>query len=84
MAMELVSGMKMQDIQRAFPGLESDAIADFSFIFGDMNYRLNTDFASLNNSNMSNAVGMIPTHDQLTLARKEKNYPGYEEAEITF
>ena len=63
MAQELVSEIKMQELQQVIPGLESDAIADFSFFFGDLNYRLNTDYANLNSSNIGQAVGMIPTHD---------------------
>ena len=45
------------------PGLESDAIADFCFFFGDLNYRLNTNYASLNNTNIQNAITMIPKFD---------------------
>ena len=27
---------------------------------------------------------MIPTHDQLLISRKENNFPGYTEPDITF
>lgn len=74
----------MQELQKAIPGIESDTIADFSFFFGDMNYRLNTKFSKLNNSNIQQALTLIPTHDQLLISRREKNYPGYIEPEITF
>ena len=53
----------MQELQKAIPGIESDTIADFSFFFGDMNYRLNTKFSKLNNSNIQQALTLIPTHD---------------------
>jgi hypothetical protein len=52
--------MKMQDLQMHIPGIESDAIADFSFFFGDLNYRLNTNYANLNNTNIQTAISMIP------------------------
>lgn len=84
MAQQLVSEMKMQELQTLIPGLESDAIADFSFFFGDLNYRLNTNFASLNNTNIQTAIAMIPQSDQLTISRRQGNYPGYTEPEITF
>lgn len=63
MAQQLVSQMKMQELQTHIPGLESDAIADFCFFFGDLNYRLNTNYASLNNTNIQNAIPMIPKFD---------------------
>jgi hypothetical protein len=49
-----------------------------------LNYRLNSRFAELNNKNISEAIKMIPTHDQLIIARKENNYPGYFEPPIIF
>ena len=50
---------------------------------GDMNYRMNTTFAEFNNSNVStDAVGMIPTHDQLVISMLEGNYAGYQEPKI--
>ena len=63
MAQQLVSQMKMQELQTHIPGLESDAIADFCFFLGDLNYRLNTNYASLNNTNIQNAIPMIPKFD---------------------
>ena len=50
---------------------------------GDMNYRLNTSFTELKNVK-DEAINMIKTHDQLTIARNEGNYPLYQEAEINF
>lgn len=55
--------MKMQEMQNQIPGVESDTIAEFSFFFGDLNYRLNSRFAELNNKNIIEAIKMIPTHD---------------------
>ena len=65
-------------------GLESDSLAEFSFFFGDLNYRLNTCFAKLNNNNIQDSIGMIHTHDQLTIAREENHYPMYTEPAINF
>ena len=60
-------------------------MADFCIFFGDLNYRLKTTFTDLNNTNVStDAIGMIPTHDQLIEAMEEGYYPGYQEMEINF
>ena len=84
MASELIAEIQMQDLQTYMPGLESDTIGDFNFFFGDLNYRLNSSFSKLNNTNIQEALTMIPTHDQLLISRKENNFPGYTEPDITF
>ena len=85
MASQLVQEMKMQQLQSTIVGLESDFLGDINFFLGDVNYRLNTTYDYLNNDNVRNqAISMISTHDQLGIARKEGNFPLYEEADITF
>ena len=64
MSRKLVNEVKMQPLQQSIPGLESDSLSDFNFYLGDMNYRLMTTFADLNNTNVRNyAVRMTQTHD---------------------
>jgi hypothetical protein len=53
--------MKLQQIQSSIGALESDQIADFAFFLGDLNYRLNTTFAELNNENDLDALTMVGT-----------------------
>ena len=61
MASQLIKEMKVQRIQDSIGGLECDQIADFAFFQGDLNYRLNTTFAELNNENSLEAVEMVGT-----------------------
>ena len=75
----------MQEIQNRVTGLECDTVGDFNFILGDLNYRLETFYSQLNNSNVvTDAIRLIPTHDQLITATNEGYYPGYVEQEIKF
>ena len=72
-------------MQHVIPGLESDAVGDFNFYLGDMNYRLMTNFKDLNNTNVREyAVQMISSHDQLKLAQSLGYFPCYEEQPIDF
>ena len=85
MASDLISGLKLQHIQSTYIGLESDQTSQFCIFMGDMNYRMNTRYQDFNNDNVrTDAINMIPTHDQLTLTLKEGNYPNYQEAPISF
>ena len=85
MASQLIQEMKMQQFQSTINGLESDFLGDINLFLGDLNYRLNTTYSDLNNINVKHqAIGMVETHDQLTIARAEGNFPGYEEAKINF
>mmetsp|Transcript_28682 Transcript_28682/g.38244 ORF Transcript_28682/g.38244 Transcript_28682/m.38244 type:complete len:134 (+) Transcript_28682:645-1046(+) len=52
---------------------------------GDLNYRMNTKYSKFNNSNIKQAFTLFKKLDQLTLSMQiDKNFPGYEEAPITF
>lgn len=69
MSRELVNEFKLQEIQNRMVGLESDNLGDYCFYLGDLNYRLKTCFDDLNNTNVdSEAISLIPTHDQLVEA----------------
>lgn len=83
MAGELIRELKLQDLQQTrYTGLECDSLADFSFIFGDLNYRLNSDFEYLT-AHMEETKKK--SMDQLYLSmNKSNNYPCYEEGEITW
>ena len=61
-------------------------MADFAFFMGDLNYRLDTTFADLNNSNvMDDAIPMVQGKgDQLMVSRDEGFYPGYVEPLVEF
>ena len=75
----------MYEIQSKITGLETDQFADIGLYLGDLNYRLKTSFADLNNSNVqTEAIGLINDLDQLLEAKSEGYYPNYEEMEITF
>jgi hypothetical protein len=75
MMAELLTDIKLQTIQGSvFGGLETDSYADFSFILGDMNYRINSTFAHLTKHieechNKNN--------EQLYISMKNGSYPGY-------
>lgn len=58
MISELVQQMQLMNLQKTgvLPGVQSDFISDFSFILGDLNYRLETTFAQLNSSNVEAEV----------------------------
>ena len=61
-------------------------MADFTFFLGDLNYRLNTTFNDLNNSNVKEeAIKAATTIDQFYISQKEGgNFPNYIEPEIKF
>ena len=77
--------MKLQQFQQNIGGLEIDQIAEFAFFLGDLNYRLETTFADLNNTNVKQeAIAMVPTKDQLNISRGQGNFPNYIEPAINF
>ena len=52
---------------------------------GDLNYRLNTTFENLNNSNTLEALEMVNTRkEQLAASMMDGNYPDYTEPKISF
>ena len=52
--------MKLHQIQSDIGGLENDLVSDFAIFMGDLNYRLNTTFAELNNNNViDDALPMV-------------------------
>ena len=52
---------------------------------GDLNYRLNTTFGDLNNSNTLEALEMVSTRkEQLAASMMDGNYPDYTEPKISF
>lgn len=60
MSREIVNEMKLQELQNRIVGLESDQVGDYCFYLGDLNYRLRTYFADLNNDNVHcEAIGLI-------------------------
>lgn len=59
MASELIQELRLQEMQTVIEGVESDSLSEFGFFFGDLNYRLNTDFAHLNSSNIKEAIDMF-------------------------
>lgn len=61
MASQLMREMQLTNLQSQIGGLEIDQIADFSIFMGDLNYRLNTTFEDLNNSNTLEALEMVGT-----------------------
>ena len=77
--------MKLQQFQQNIGGLELDQIAEFAFFLGDLNYRLETTFADLNNTNVKEeAIAVVPKKDQLNISREQGNYPNYVEPAINF
>jgi hypothetical protein len=71
--------------------LDSDIVADYSFIFGDLNYRFNTNFTDMIDR-VDEAPSMIEEMCQLKFVVKDLDddaeglgaYPNYLEPEITF
>jgi len=61
-----------------YKGLECDSNADFTFFFGDLNYRTNSTFDELDKDIKES---MNPKLDQLHLAMKSGHYPEYREME---
>ena len=60
-------------------------MSEFGFFLGDLNYRLETTFTDLNNSNVKQeAIQMVSTKDQLTISKSQGNYPNFLEAKIDF
>ena len=64
MSRQLINEMKMQELQFKMPGLASDQLADYCFFIGDLNYRLKSSFADLNNTNVDQlAVRWVTSPD---------------------
>lgn len=64
-----------------YSNLDCDSTADFTYILGDMNYRINSTFSLLTkNIELSRAEEM----DQLYLSFRKGNYPGYKEPKKNF
>ena len=85
MASQLMREMQLTNLQSQIGGLEIDQIADFAFFLGDINYRLNTTFEDLNNSNILEAFEMVGTKkEQLAASMMDGNYPNYTEPKISF
>jgi hypothetical protein len=77
MMSELVREIKLQNAQtKLFKGLESDTYADYSFIFGDLNYRINSTYMYLSR-HMEECKDM--NTEQLSIAMHNGYYPGYKE-----
>jgi hypothetical protein len=79
MAQQLIQELKMAETHKNLPGVECDSLSEFCLFMGDMNYRLNTDYAHLNTANINSSLDIFDTHDQLTLSKQRDNYPGYDE-----
>lgn len=76
---ELIRKMRIQRDE-----LDPDIISDFSFIVGDMNYRLDSTFEELIGQ-METIIEKRKELDQLHIAcTKYDKYPGYQEYEINF
>ena len=76
-ASELIRELKLQQIPM-YKGLECDSYGDFTFFFGDLNYRINSTFEKLN-ANIKDALD--PANEQLSLSIRSGNYPNYFESE---
>ena len=77
MMSELVRELKLQNAyEKLFKGLESDTYADYSFIFGDLNYRINSTYMYLSR-HLEECKDM--NTEQLTIAMHNGYYPGYVE-----
>jgi len=75
--------------EEVFNGLDSDVLADYTWIFGDLNYRMNSNFQDLVPL-IKDCPSLIKSLDQYTEAIKSYEeegsaaYPDFEESEITF
>ena len=76
---ELLRDINLQP--KIYKELDSDSAADFTYVMGDMNYRLNSTFTKLN-KDLSQTKNL--ELEQLHLSRKKGNYSGYEEPKIDF
>lgn len=47
MSRQLINEIKVQQLQDQISGIESDQVADFNFILGDLNYRLKSTYEEL-------------------------------------
>lgn len=64
--------------------IEPDAIADYTFILGDLNYRFKSTYLE-HIHNVRNSKHLIPNLDELYESRTSLGrYPGYDEMEIAF
>jgi len=75
--------------EEVFSGLDSDVLSDYTWIFGDLNYRMNSNFVELVPL-IADCPALIPTLDQYSEAVKSYEeegcaaYPDFEEPKITF
>jgi len=84
MMSDLVKQTKSRDGQRQF--FDTDVLADFAFILGDLNYRLDTGFSEFVDK-VQTAPQKFAELDQLfKTMRSEDNpsYPGFDEPPVTF
>ena len=64
--------------------IEQDAIHDFNFFIGDLNFRINRTY-SQHIPFLEDSPALVDTLDQLVLARENLGiFPGYSEEPITF
>lgn len=78
----LVKEFKLFQIQSSvFKPLESDTYADYSFIMGDLNYRVNSTFMYMSRHIEETRNFNI---EQLTIAKMNGFYPGYHEEPINW
>jgi len=60
--------------------MDSDILGEFNYIMGDLNYRINSTFEELNDTNIDSVFCLIPKLEQLTLSKRNLgNYPDYQE-----
>ena len=76
-----------KEIQNEKNGLEADIESDFSYLIGDLNFRLQlsfTEFVAKYNGRWTDAHKYMDELDELCEARKvDHKFPGFEEAPIT-
>ena len=76
---ELLRDIKLQP--KIYKELESDSVADYCYVMGDMNYRLNSTYTKLNKDlEQTRNVEL----DQLHQSFKKGNYPCYQEPHKNF
>ena len=75
-ASQILKELKFSNV--AYKGLECDSHADFTFFFGDLNYRTNSTFPELDKDINES---MNPKLDQLSISIKSGLYPEYKEME---
>ena len=63
--------------------LGPDATSDFSFLMGDLNFRLNQSYAELM-PHINDAPRLVANLDQLVVAQRDGHFPGYIEGGLDF